>query len=118
MEPCENTSKSIMGQAASFLGRNGQSPLAADGPSDIQRSISNTPDSYTSRLNSSSEDETNAQRHRIKLAKLLKGKEEEWAAVAKRKSGPLKLLDLPLDILKEIIKEVGKRSLESVSGIF
>ena len=42
---------------------------------------------------------------RKKLSKLLKGKEEEWAAVA-RKKGPLKLLDLPMDILKEIVKEV------------
>ena len=42
---------------------------------------------------------------RKKLFKLLKGKGEEWAAVA-RKKGPLKLLDLPMDILKEIVKEV------------
>jgi hypothetical protein len=41
---------------------------------------------------------------RKKLSKLLKGKEEEWAAVAQRK-GPLRLLDLPMDILKEIVKE-------------
>lgn len=40
-----------------------------------------------------------------KLSKLLKGKEEEWTAVAQKK-GPLQLLDLPMDILKEIIKEV------------
>lgn len=42
---------------------------------------------------------------RKKFSKLLKGKEEEWAAVT-RKKGPLKLLDLPMDILKEIVKEV------------
>lgn len=40
-----------------------------------------------------------------KLSKLLKGKEEEWTAVAK-KNGPLQLLDLPMDVLKEIVKEV------------
>lgn len=42
---------------------------------------------------------------RRKLSKLLKGKEEEWTAVAQRK-GPLRLLDLPMDVLKEIVKEV------------
>jgi hypothetical protein len=42
---------------------------------------------------------------RKKLSKLLKGKEDEWTAVAQKK-GPLQLLDLPMDILKEIVKEV------------
>jgi len=42
---------------------------------------------------------------RLKLLNLLKGKENEWAAARKR-DGPLELLDLPLDILKCIIKEV------------
>lgn len=42
---------------------------------------------------------------RKKLSKLLKGKEEEWTAVAQKK-GPLQLLDLPVDVLKEIVKEV------------
>ena len=42
---------------------------------------------------------------RKKLSKLLKGKEEEWTAVAQKK-GPLQLLDLPMDVLKEIVKEV------------
>ncbi len=40
-----------------------------------------------------------------KVARLLKGKEKDWAAGAE-KEGPLQLLDLPLDILKIIIKEV------------
>ncbi len=40
-----------------------------------------------------------------RISKYLKGKEKEWArAVEKR--GPLQLLDLPVDVLKEIIKEV------------
>jgi hypothetical protein len=43
---------------------------------------------------------------RKKLSKLLKGKEDEWTAVAQKK-GPLQLLDLPMDVLKEIVKEVG-----------
>lgn len=40
-----------------------------------------------------------------KISKLLNGKDKEWAAVAEKK-GPLQLLDLPLDILKEIMKQV------------
>jgi len=40
-----------------------------------------------------------------KVARLLKGKEKDWAATVK-KGGPLRLLDLPLDILKVILKEV------------
>lgn len=42
---------------------------------------------------------------RKKLSKLLKDKEREWTAVYER-DGPLRLLDLPMDILKEIVKEV------------
>lgn len=42
------------------------------------------------------------------LSKLLKGKEKEWAAVARK--GPLRLLDLPVDILKEIIHQVSINS--------
>lgn len=40
-----------------------------------------------------------------KVARLLKGKEKDWAAAA-NKEGPLRFLDLPLDILKIILKEV------------
>lgn len=42
---------------------------------------------------------------RTKMSHLLKDKEQEWAAVAEKK-GPLRLLDLPMDVLKEIVKEV------------
>lgn len=42
---------------------------------------------------------------KTKISNLLKDKEQEWAAVAERK-GPLRLLDLPMDVLKEIVKEV------------
>ena len=41
-----------------------------------------------------------------KMSQLLNGKEKEWAATAERR-GALQLLDLPVDILREIIKEVG-----------
>ena len=34
-----------------------------------------------------------------------KGKEKDWAPVAQRKR-PLRLLDLPMDVLKDIMKEV------------
>ncbi|KAI9835000.1 MAG: hypothetical protein M1819_002723 [Sarea resinae] len=40
-----------------------------------------------------------------KISELLKGKEEEWTAIVDKKR-PLQLLDLPVDILKEIVKEV------------
>lgn len=39
------------------------------------------------------------------ISKVLKGREHEWESVPRRQ-GPLKLLDLPVDILKEIVKEV------------
>ena len=41
---------------------------------------------------------------RTKISNLLKDREQEWTAVVK-KQGPLQLLDLPLDVLKEIVKE-------------
>lgn len=41
-----------------------------------------------------------------KLSRFLKGKEREWAA-ATNKNHPLNILDLPTDILRLIIKEVG-----------
>lgn len=40
-----------------------------------------------------------------KMARHLKGKERDWA-IATKKEGPLQLLDLPLDVLKIILKEV------------
>lgn len=43
---------------------------------------------------------------RTKISKLLKDKEQEWTQVLERREGPLRLLDLPLDVLKEIVKEV------------
>lgn len=42
---------------------------------------------------------------KTKISNLLKDKEKEWTAVAERE-GPLRLLDLPMDVLKEIVKEV------------
>lgn len=42
---------------------------------------------------------------RAAISNILKEKEQEWASVAAKK-GPLKLLDLPLDVLKEIMKDV------------
>ncbi|EKD19356.1 uncharacterized protein L3040_009204 [Drepanopeziza brunnea f. sp. 'multigermtubi'] len=43
---------------------------------------------------------------RTKISNLLKDKEQEWTQVLERRKGPLRLLDLPLDVLKEIVKEV------------
>ena len=39
-----------------------------------------------------------------KMASLLSGKKREWEAV-KKKTRPLRLLDLPVDILRLIVKE-------------
>jgi hypothetical protein len=39
------------------------------------------------------------------ISRLLKGKEQEWDAI-RSKTGPLHLLDLPVDILRLIVKEV------------
>lgn len=52
--------------------------------------------------------ERNTHDAKSKLSHLLKDKEEEWNAVVQKKenTGPLRLLDLPLDVLQEIIKEV------------
>lgn len=47
--------------------------------------------------------------YKDKLKRLLKGKEKEWTAVAEKK-GPLRLLDLPVDILREIINQVSVRA--------
>jgi hypothetical protein len=44
-------------------------------------------------------------KHDQVLARLLHGKEKEWSAIAE-KSGPLQLLDLPIDILKEIVNHI------------
>lgn len=43
------------------------------------------------------------------VKKLLKGKEKEWTATVE-KNRPLQLLDLPLDILKDVVKEVWEDS--------
>lgn len=40
------------------------------------------------------------------VSRTLKGKEKEWAAVTEKKR-PLQLLDLPVDILREIVGHVG-----------
>ena len=39
------------------------------------------------------------------MIQLRTGKEKAWAAIVHKK-GPLQLLDLPMDVLKDIIKEV------------
>ncbi|KAI9640999.1 hypothetical protein NHQ30_010426 [Ciborinia camelliae] len=43
---------------------------------------------------------------KTKISNLLKDKEHEWTSVVEKRDGPLRLLDLPMDILKEIVKEV------------
>lgn len=48
------------------------------------------------------------------VSRTLKGKEKEWAAVAEKK-GPLQLLDLPLDILREIVGHVSPHQMIRIS---
>lgn len=43
---------------------------------------------------------------KTKISNFLKDKEQEWTAVVEKRNGPLRLLDLPMDVLKEIVKEV------------
>ena len=46
-----------------------------------------------------------ADMRKARMMQLLKGKEKDWTPVAQR-ARPLQLLDLPMDILKDIMKEV------------
>ena len=50
-----------------------------------------------------------------KISELLQEKEREWTEVV-RKDGPLQLLDLPLELLSEILREVG-RSIRVLSRV-
>lgn len=50
---------------------------------------------------------------KTKISSLLKDKEKEWTAVVEKK-GPLRLLDLPMDVLKEIVKEVSSLGLTRI----
>lgn len=74
----------------------GSQPLFSEGngafSTKIPRSPADTKDEFS--------------RHQELLKKLLKGKEKEWASIGATRIGPLRLLDLPVDVLKEIIKEV------------
>ena len=47
-------------------------------------------------------------RHDARSSQFLPGTEQDWSSLAIKRNKPLRLLDLPLDILKEIIKEVCK----------
>lgn len=50
------------------------------------------------------------------VSRTLKGKEKEWAAVAEKKR-PLQLLDLPVDILREIVGHVSAQFLDHLGQI-
>ena len=51
------------------------------------------------------------------VSRTLKGKEKEWAAVAEKKR-PLQLLDLPVDILREIVGHVSAQFLDHLGANF
>ncbi|KAK5248181.1 hypothetical protein LTR16_006547, partial [Cryomyces antarcticus] len=61
--------------------------------------------SMTGLLDEQTDGETTPLSPKTIMSRLLKGKDKEWAAVVEKKR-PLQLLDLPVDVLKEIIKEV------------
>lgn len=94
----EDKPSSTLKQAALTTSSNDLSPSAADGPIATMLDAANSNGVARGDL-----------AIRRKLSKLLKGKEEEWTAVAQKK-GPLQLLDLPIDVLKEIVKEVRIRA--------
>lgn len=77
-------------------------------PEDVRLSPKVTEDELEQRTTSDapSRDLSQVDNHFAKqtLSALLKGKEKEVTDVAKK--GPLRLLDLPVDILKEIIHQV------------
>lgn len=50
--------------------------------------------------------ETDLASPRLRSSRLFKGKGKEAVAVEKEKKKPLRLLDLPVDVLKDIVKEV------------
>jgi len=75
--------------------------FAALHPSDDSKSSDSSSGMDTPLESSNEKSSMNA---RSKISSLLKDKEQEWTAVA-AKRGPLRLLDLPLDVLKEIVKE-------------
>lgn len=74
--------------------------------------VSHVPDASHAMLPAPSVESRAPQRNvldaRSSISKILKNKETEWTAVA-TKDRPLRLLDLPVDILKDIVKEVGDR---------
>lgn len=61
----------------------------------------------SSELGGSQEDgTTKTMKHKLRLKKLLNGRDEEWDAIVAKKNGSLTLLDLPIDVLKMIVDEV------------
>lgn len=58
-----------------------------------------------SMTDSSTPESSSSDRPAAKMTELLSNKTREWETV-KKKEGPLRLLDLPVDILRLIVKEV------------
>jgi hypothetical protein len=72
-------------------------------PAAAQHSLSNPGDLVLGNLGSGTT--AASEFHMNALVKTMKGKEKEWSSVAEKKR-PLRLLDLPVDILREIIGQV------------
>lgn len=85
------------------MGPEGRSISSAhsSSPEDLDQDIPSNPSEDEARPQDSLETE----RVKYTLEKLMDGKDKEWTAVVQR-DGPLRLLDLPVDILNGIVGEV------------
>ena len=83
---------------------------------EIQLNNPDLHDEFSLRDQSLRKDENSNQGQEFAL-KRLNNRNLEWPAVTKDKTGPLRLLDLPLDVLKEIIKEVGEHETPRLAPI-
>lgn len=101
---CAITASQVFKPASSGSGSSSMSPLAMAGASP-DSGIPKDMKSIGSRFHEDCH-ETDMPSPRLRSSRLYKGKGKEAVAIEKPKKKPLKLLDLPLDILKDIIKEV------------
>lgn len=83
---------------------------------EIQLNNPDLHDEFSLRDQSLRRDENSNQGQESEL-KRPKSRNHEWPAATKGRTGPLRLLDLPLDVLKEIIKEVGEHETPRLASI-
>lgn len=85
-------------------GRSGSTSIDNDSLESQQNNL-NLNDEISSRHQGLQRDDNSIQGHTAELI-MPKNKETVGSAEMNNKTGPLRLLDLPLDVLKDIIKEV------------